>query len=201
MNLGKFFTRVSIAAITAFATHVPLQANQLGPEVVLKAVYAGTRQVDETNSRPRVRWNVSNGTASACGRISGSLYCPRNNTIYITKQHIQMAYQYGDAALAYILTHEYAHAAQTFGRFRPNTIVQIELQADCMAGYYMGAMPNVTFDRNDIEQIASLAYQIGDYEYNNRQHHGTPQQRSQAVILGFQASQQQNGIAACKTRF
>jgi predicted metalloprotease len=112
-----------------------------------------------------------------------------------------MAYQYGDAALAYILTHEYAHAAQTFGRFRPNTIVQIELQADCMAGYYMGAMPNVTFDRNDIEQIASLAYQIGDYEYNNRQHHGTPQQRSQAVILGFQASQQQNGIAACKTRF
>jgi uncharacterized protein len=201
MHLGKFFTRVSIAAITVFATHVPVRANQLGPEVVLKAVYAGTRQVDTTNSRPRVRWNVLNGTSSACGRITGSLYCPRSNTIYITKQHIQMAYQYGDAALAYILTHEYAHAAQTIGGFRPKTIVRIELQADCLAGYYMGAMPNVTFDRNDIEQIASLAYQIGDYEYNNRQHHGTPQQRSQAVLLGFQASQQDNGIAVCKTRY
>ncbi len=200
MNLGKFFTRVSIAAFTVVATHIPLQASELGPEVVLKSVYTGLRQVDNTNSRPRVRWDVSNGTSSACGRVSGSLYCPRSNTIYITKQHIQMAYQYGDAALAYILTHEYAHAAQTVGGFRPRTITAIELQADCLAGYYMGAMPNVTFDRNDIEQIASLAYQIGDYEFNNRQHHGTPEQRSQAVLLGFQASQQENGIVACKTR-
>ncbi len=200
MNLGKFFTRLSIATVTAFAAHIPLQASELGAEVVLKSVYVGLRQVDSTRSNPRVRWNVSNGTSSACGRVSGSLYCPRSNTIYITKQHIQMAYQYGDAALAYILTHEYAHAAQTVGGFRPKTIAQIELQADCMAGYYMGAMPNVTFDRNDIEQIASLAYQIGDYEFNNRQHHGTPEERSQAVLLGFQASQQ-NGISTCQARY
>ncbi len=199
MNLGKFFTRLSIATVTAFAAHIPLQASELGPEVVLKSVYVGLRQVDSTRSNPRVRWNVTNGTSSPCGRVSGSLYCPRSNTIYITKQHIQMAYQYGDAALAYILTHEYAHAAQTVGGFRPKTITQIELQADCMAGYYMGAMPNVTFDRDDIEQIASLAYQIGDYEFNNRQHHGTPEQRSQAVLLGFQASQQ-NGISTCQAR-
>jgi uncharacterized protein len=199
MNLGKFFTRVGIAVITVLGTHIPLQATELGPEIVLKSVYAGLRQVDSTRSNPRVRWNVPNGTSSPCGRISGSLYCPRNNTIYITKQHLQMAYQYGDAALAYILTHEYAHAAQTVGGFRPSTITNIELQADCLAGFYMGAMPNVTFDRNDIEQIASLAYQIGDYEFNNRQHHGTPEQRSQAVLLGFQASQQ-NGITACQMR-
>ncbi len=197
MNLGKFFTRVGIAVITVLGTHIPLQASELGPEIVLKSVYAGLRQVDTTRSNPRVRWNVANGTSSPCGRVSGSLYCPRSNTIYITKQHLQMAYQYGDAALAYILTHEYAHAAQTVGGFRPSTITKIELQADCLAGFYMGAMPNVTFDRNDIEQIASLAYQIGDYEFNNRQHHGTPEQRSQAVLLGFQASQQ-NGIVACQ---
>ena len=199
MNLGKFFTRFSIAAITVLGTHIPLQASELGPEVVLKSVYVGLRQVDSTHSNPRVRWNVPNGTSSPCGRVSGSLYCPRSNTIYITKQHLQMAYQYGDAALAYILTHEYAHAAQTVGGFRPSTITKIELQADCMAGFYMGAMPNVTFDRNDIEQIASLAYQIGDYEFNNRQHHGTPEERSRAVLLGFQASQQ-NGIVACQAQ-
>ncbi|WP_373541881.1 neutral zinc metallopeptidase [Chamaesiphon sp.] len=199
MHLGKFFTRVGIALVTTLATSIPLRAQQLGPEVVLKAVYMGLRQVDTTRSNPKVRWNVPNGASSPCGRISGSLYCPRNNTVYITQQHIRMAYQYGDAALAYILAHEYAHAAQTIGGFRPRNITQIELQADCLAGFYMGAMPNVTFDRQDIQQIAEIAYQVGDYEVNNRQHHGTPEQRSQAVLLGFQSSQQ-NGIAACRVR-
>jgi uncharacterized protein len=199
MNLGKFLTRASIALITTLVSHIPLQASELGPEVVLKSVYAGLRQVDATRSNPKVRWNVSNGTSTPCGRVSGSLYCTRNNTVYITRQHIQMAYQYGDAALAYILAHEYSHAAQTIGGFRPRNITQIELQADCLAGFYMGAMPNVTFDRQDIEQIAEIAYQVGDYEFNNRQHHGTPQQRAQAVLIGFQASQQ-NGITACQVR-
>jgi len=46
MNLGKFFTRASIALITALATNIPLIASELGPEVVLKAVYLGLRQVD-----------------------------------------------------------------------------------------------------------------------------------------------------------
>lgn len=200
MNLGKFLTRVSIALITIIATNRPLQADELGPEVVLKAIYTGLRQVDSTRSNPRVRWNVRNGTSSPCGRISGSLYCPRNNTIYITQQHIQMAYQYGDAALAYILAHEYAHAAQIVGGSRLRNITQIELQADCLAGYYMGMMPNVTFDRQDIDEIAGIAFQVGDYEYNNRQHHGTPKQRARAVLLGFQGSQQENGMATCQVR-
>jgi uncharacterized protein len=200
MNLGKFLTRVSIALVTTIAASIPLQASELlGPEVVLKAVYGGLRQVDSTRSNPRVRWNVTNGTSTPCGRIAGSLYCTRNNTVYITQQHIRMAYRYGDAALAYILSHEYAHAAQTIGGFRPRTITAIELQADCLAGFYMGALPNVTFDRQDIEQIAQTAYQVGDYEFNNRQHHGTPEQRAQAVLTGFQASQQ-NGITACQMR-
>lgn len=200
MNLGKFLTRVSIAIITIIGTNKPLQASELGPEVVLKAIYAGLRQVDSTRSNPRVRWNVRNGTSSPCGRISGSLYCPRNNTIYITQQHIQMAYQYGDAALAYILAHEYAHAAQIVGGSRLRNITQIELQADCLAGYYMGMMPNVTFDRQDIDEIASIAFQVGDYEYNNRQHHGTPKQRARAVLSGFQGSQRENGIQTCQVR-
>jgi uncharacterized protein len=200
MNLGKLLARASIALVTTLATNIPLQATELGPKVVLDATLAGLRQVDRTRSRPSVRANVPNGVSSPCGRISGSLYCTRNNTIYITNQHIRMAYQHGDAALAYILAHEYAHAAQTIGGFRPRNITQIELQADCLAGFYMGAMPTVTFDQQDIQEIADIAFQVGDYEFNNRQHHGTPKQRAQAVLLGFQASQQQNGIRACQFR-
>jgi uncharacterized protein len=111
-----------------------------------------------------------------------------------------MAYQHGDAALAYILAHEYAHAAQIAGRSRLRNITQIELQADCLAGYYMGSMPDVTFDQQDIEEIAGIAFQVGDYEFNNRQHHGTPKERAQAVLSGFQGSQSENGIATCRVR-
>ncbi|MCY7366546.1 MAG: neutral zinc metallopeptidase [Chamaesiphon sp.] len=200
MKLGKFLTRVSIAIITLIGTTQPLRSTELGPEVVLNATYQGLRKVDITRANPKVRWNVRNGTSSPCGRITGSLYCPRSNTIYITQQHIKMAYQYGDAALAYILAHEYAHAAQIAGGSRLRNITQIELQADCLAGYYMGAMPDVSFDDKDIEEIARIAYQVGDYEINNSQHHGTPKQRALAVLTGFQGSQQENGMAACQIR-
>ena len=200
MKLGKFLTHIGIAVITIIGTTHPLRSTELGPDVVLKAVYQGLRQVDGTRSNPRLRWNVRNGTSSPCGRISGSLYCPRNNTIYITQQHIKMAYQYGDAALAYILAHEYAHAAQIAGGSRLRNITQIELQADCLAGYYMGVMPGVDFDDKDIEEIARIAFQVGDYEYNNRQHHGTPKERAIAVLTGFKGSQQENGIQTCQIR-
>jgi uncharacterized protein len=200
MNLAKLLTHVSIAIITVIGTNQPLRSTELGPEVVLNAVYQGLRKVDGTRANPRVRWNVRNGTSSPCGRISGSLYCPRNNTIYITQQHIRMAYKYGDAALAYILAHEYAHAVQVVGGFRPRNITQTELQADCLAGYYMGAMPDVSFDDKDIEEIARIAFQVGDYEYNNSQHHGTPKQRALAVLTGFKGSEQENGIQTCQMR-
>jgi uncharacterized protein len=200
MNLAKILTRVSIAIITVIGTTQPLRSTELGPEVVLNAVYQGLRKVDVTRANPRVRWNVRNGTSSPCGRVSGSLYCPRNNTIYITQQHIKMAYQYGDAALAYILAHEYAHAAQIAGGSRLRNITQIELQADCLAGYYMSVMPDVSFDDKDIEEIARIAFQVGDYEFNNRQHHGTPKERALAVLTGFQGAQQENGMATCQIR-
>jgi uncharacterized protein len=200
MKLGKFLTHIGIAVITIMGTNRTLQASELGPEVVLNAVYQGLRKVDVTRSNPRVRWNIRNGTSSPCGRVSGSLYCPRSNTIYITQQHIRMAYQYGDAALAYILAHEYAHAAQITGGSRLRNITQIELQADCLAGYYMGVMPDVSFDDKDIEEIARIAFQVGDYEYNNRQHHGTPKERALAVLTGFQGAQQENGMATCQIR-
>jgi uncharacterized protein len=200
MNLAKILTHVSIAIVTVIGTTQPLRSTELEPEVVLNAVYQGLRKVDSIRANPRVRWNVRNGTSSPCGRIGGSLYCPRNNTIYITQQHIRLAYRYGDAALAYILAHEYAHAAQVRGGFNPQNITQAELQADCLAGYYMGVMPDVSFDDKDIEEIARIAAFVGDYEYNSGQHHGTPKQRTLAVQLGLKGSQQQNGISVCQFR-
>ena len=61
-------------------------------------------------------------------------------------------------------------------------------------------MPDVSFDDKDIEEIARIAFQVGDYEFNNRQHHGTPKERALAVLTGFQGAQQENGMATCQIR-
>jgi uncharacterized protein len=46
--------------------------------------------------------------------------------------------------------------------------------------------------------LASVAYRIGDYNWHDAQHHGTPEQRVKAVVLGMQAaSQGQSGISVC----
>jgi hypothetical protein len=197
MKLGQLFVQTAIAATTTIGTILPLRASQIGPEPVLKAVYTGIRQIEPHLPPPRVRWNVRNGVSTPCGRIGGSMYCTRNHTIYITRQHIKMAYQHGDAALAYMFAHEYAHAMQFAGRFMPRNITLAELQADCLAGYYLGVIPNVTFDREDIREIATLAYRIGDYEFHHRNHHGTPKQRTQAVLRGLQGAIDGTGARVC----
>jgi uncharacterized protein len=198
MNLKKIITYVCIAAMVTLAIYTPVLASRLGPKAVLEAVHAGIREIDGSRANPPMKWNVRNGTASACGPVGGSMYCPRNNTIYITQQHIKMAYQYGDAALAYILSHEYAHAVQTKSRLDMSNITRTELQADCLAGFFMGTIPNVEFDATDIQEIATQATALGDMEFNNDQHHGTPEERKSAVLKGFQASTVKNGIRACR---
>jgi hypothetical protein len=99
-----------------------------------------------------------------------------------------MAYQHGDAALAYILAHEYAHAMQTAFGFMPDITPISELQADCLAGVYLGAIPNINFDTLDVLEIGSLAHGIGDFTWGE-QHHRTPQERMKAVSIGLDASQ------------
>lgn len=197
MNLKKIITYVCIAAMVTLAIYTPVLASRLGADKVIPAIRDGIREVDSSRANPKVKWNVRNGTASPCGQVGGSMFCPPNNTIYITKQHIDMAYKYGDAALAYIVAHEYSHAVQTKLKLDMSNITRVELQADCLAGFYMGVIPNVEFDAEDIQQIATQATDIGDYEFNNDQHHGTPEERKAAVLKGFKASQKKT-IQACR---
>jgi uncharacterized protein len=198
MKVVNFCHPLALAAIGILVTSIPALTQELQPGIVIEAVYRGIQQIEGRQTAPRLYWNVRNGTPTPCGRISGSLYCLRNHSIYITRQHIRMAYRYGDAALAYIVAHEYAHAIQYVNGFMPRNITAAELQADCMAGYYLGTLPNVSLNRRDLVEIASLAYKIGDYEFGNPAHHGTPKQRSNAVLRGLQGSQVRNGINACQ---
>jgi predicted metalloprotease len=171
---------------------------EMEPDRVARLVYAEIQQIHGYRATPELYFGVRPGrTRSSCGRIDGSAYCPADHALFITTRDIGMAYRYGDAALAFIIAHEYAHAMQAAFRFMPGYTALAELQADCLAGVYLGSMPNVSVDRADVNEIGALAYRLGDYTWG-RYHHGTPEQRLRAVVRGIRASRQGlQGAKAC----
>ena len=103
-------------------------------------------------------------------------------------------YQYSDAALAYLLAHEYAHGMQTAFGFEPGVTVINELQADCLAGVYLAAIPNLVFDERDLREIVDFSYDMGSYEIWDSDWHGTPEMREQSVLRGLREKR----IQACR---
>jgi predicted metalloprotease len=195
-SLALYLSTVSL--LTNFTNQV--QAQELAPEVVAQIVYTGIQHIHGYQATPQLYFGVVPGQIqSSCGVVNGSLYCPADHAIFITIDHIQLAYEYGDAALAYIIAHEYAHAMQTAYGFLPNNTPISELQADCLAGFYLGVLPNVQFDTSDMLEIGGLAHKLGDFEYYHHDHHGTPQERMKAVAYGMEASKQgwPAGAQAC----
>jgi predicted metalloprotease len=196
MKIAKTLT-TAIVSFSCLVFSFPAKA-EWQPQQVVDGMYTGIQGLHGYKATPKLIWGVPNGARGGCGRIYGSHYCKLNHTVYITKQHIRLAYQHGDAALAYIIGHEYAHAMQTAFGFGSNYTAISELQADCLSGVYIGLIPNIEFDNRDVREIASFAYRIGDYNWHDPQHHGTPEQRVKAVVLGMQAaSQGKSGISAC----
>lgn len=128
-------------------------------------------------------------------RVDGSVFCSANFQIYIVNEDINRTYQYGDAAFAFLICHEFAHAMQHYWKCRytnPNS----ELQADCLAAIFMYHMYQygVQLDYSDFRETLGFAHSIGDYCCNIS--HGTPQMRWDAVNNGFQLAPQglQNAI-------
>lgn len=186
------------AALFLLASGKIAQAD-MAPRSVANQTFSGIRHIHGAQATPTMYFGVRPGRlVSSCGRITGSAYCPADHALFITTDHIAVAYQHGDAALAYVIAHEYAHAMQVAFGVMPRRTRMSELQADCLAGAYLGSLPNLVFDRSDIREIASLAYRLGDYSWG-REHHGTPRQRVNAVVRGMEAASQAglNGIRAC----
>ena len=189
ISLHKSLNRIAqtFIATVLLVSPVRLNAQEVHPSVVLREVYKGIASFHRSQAVPRVIV-VDRPVLSYCGVVDSSGYCPPNHAIFITTNDIQMAYQQGDAALAYILLHEYAHAMQIAFGFKPSITPISELQADCLAGVYLGVIKNVYFDATDIEEIQSFAYSIGDDNTWAEDHHGTPEQRVMAVSIGMRAS-------------
>ena len=89
--------------------------------------------------------------------------------------------------LAGVLAHEFGHQAQfSFGWMSSgqSTARPTELEADAFSGYYMALVKGWAGPQLNsyLQGLASF----GDYEFNSPNHHGTPQERAAAGLLGLQ---------------
>jgi predicted metalloprotease len=161
---------------------------------------------------PQVRYNwipPGSVTITGCGPPaddSVALYCPADDTIYVGQQFAADLYAgalrglpgesagygraAGDFAVAYVLAHEYAHNLQqelgVFDNSVSPSARPFELQADCMAGVWAySVFAKGDLQEGDIEEATNAALAVGDFDVGNEQHHGTPDERREALVAGF----------------
>lgn len=104
----------------------------------------------------------------------------------------------GIAILA-VIAHEFGHIAQyrrgvmdalNAGQ---STVRRSELHADLLAGYFLGTR-KMADGRIKLRSAGLALFSIGDYEFNSRDHHGTPEERVEAAEYGYQLAQEQRSF-------
>ncbi|TDC41320.1 hypothetical protein E1166_12170 [Micromonospora sp. KC213] len=132
---------------------------------------------------------------------------PRNNAVYCSAADY-IAYdvnwsvaafrQVGDAFVFYLLGHEYAHGIQVRMGTRYSFTIQQELQADCMAGAYLGdSVRNgqLELQEGDLDEFRDGLLAVGDdpdQPWFAEGSHGTAEQRTDSFFRGYE-----NSLRAC----
>ncbi|WP_284706254.1 neutral zinc metallopeptidase [Micromonospora phytophila] len=138
------------------------------------------------------------------GEVScGGQEIPRNNAVYCSAGDF-IAYdvnwsvgafrQVGDAFVFYLLGHEYAHGIQTRLGIRYSFTIQQELQADCMAGAYLGDSVRsgaLELADGDLDEFREGLLAVGDdpdQPWFAEGSHGTAEQRTESFFRGYEQS-------------
>jgi hypothetical protein len=108
-------------------------------------------------------------------------------------RHLLSLKEAPDAAVAAVCAHEFGHILQFKRQLPPivlagqDTVKRLELQADLFAGYFAGMRKR---ERPDYPAavFAVTTHLVGDLDFNDRNHHGTPDERAAALVRGFEAA-------------
>lgn len=92
-----------------------------------------------------------------------------------------------------IMAHEFAHAMQYKNSF-PYAGKWRELHADYIAGWYIGHRGRYR-PQNALQAFLNFYYK-GDYDFFDKGHHGTPQERAAAFNAGFNLNVGRNEASA-----
>jgi len=133
---------------------------------------------------PRTNFFEGRVSTGGCGNAStsvGPFYCPADQSIYIDLSFFSELEQRfgasgGDTAEAYVMAHEYGHhiqnragisdAVRQRGIGEGSDAVNLELQADCFAGVWVGNAVSTqlitALSEGDIDEALSAATAVGD---------------------------------------
>ncbi len=100
--------------------------------------------------------------------------------------------EYGDVAPQTILAHEYGHHVQFAKNVvfegTPESTRRTELMADALAAYYLTHKRGATMNWKRVQQFLEVMYTIGDCQFDDSNHHGTPNQRMKAATFGYEVA-------------
>jgi uncharacterized protein len=139
----------------------------------------------------------------SCGDVAltrnNAAYCSAGDFIGYDVNWAAAAFKkIGDAFLFYLLGHEYAHGIQVRLGIQYNFTIQQELQADCMAGAYIGdsvKAKTLSLQEGDLDELRKGLLAVGDepgQPWFSEGAHGSAEQRTAAFFGGYQ-----NSLAAC----
>jgi len=158
-----------------------------------------------------VRW-YQGTSATACGvavsGVIGPFYCPRDRSLYLDTDFLQaLRTAAAEFPVAYATAHEVGHHVQHLlgitkvadnARFGQPYSIEIELQADCLAGVWaQSASERGLATPDDVKQAVIVAWALGDPAGTSPMAidaHGNSTQRASAFIQGFRG---RGGLAAC----
>lgn len=96
-------------------------------------------------------------------------------------------------SIAIIMAHEFGHCVDSKYKVYSDHNYRNELFADYLAGCYLHLKSMAIGDKY-VEEVANTFYNIGDYDFNNPLHHGTPEQRKNCLMAGYNFSKSKIGI-------
>jgi predicted metalloprotease len=134
-----------------------------------------------------------------------AFYCSPNNTIAWDEPGLMVPFyeQVGDAAIGFVMAHEWGHLVQSHFEGEFPLTVEEELNADCLAGTFAGALQDdglleggeTLEPGTDLYEAAVGIYDFGDspdVDWQDPQAHGQPEERLEAFEIGYEG-----GVQAC----